>query len=285
MGKKSVLAVIAVIIVGVLVFLAVQGQARFPLLNRMLIAVVAPVNESLVGMSSGADSIRTFFAALTTMQEENKKLKQDVEELRNANLKMAEIWAENQRLATLLDYKSLSTNLQLYTAKVIGRDFGDSKDSLLINSGSSVGIRENMAVVNQSGLVGIIDEVFPEAARVLLVSSPRCKVGGIVLRSNSRVSGVVSGVTGGEYLLTMGNMSRDADIEVGDVIMTSGLGGNHPSGLAIGTVDDVSMNIGGLLKQARIVPVVDFSHLEEVMIVTGYTKTPLPAATNATGGK
>lgn len=285
MGKKSVLAVIAVIIVGVLAFLAVQGQARFPLLNRMFTAVVAPVNESIVGVSTSANSIRTFFAALTTMREENKKLKQDVEELRNANLKMAEIWAENQRLSTLLEYRSLSTNLQLYTAKVIGRDFGDNKDMLLINAGSSVGIRENMAVVNQSGLVGIVDEVFPETARVLLVSSPRCKVGGIVLRSNSRVSGVVSGVTGGEYLLTMGNMSRDADIEVGDVIMTSGLGGNHPHGLAIGTVDDVSMNIGGLLKQARIVPVVNFAHLEEVMIVTGYTIAPLPAATSSTGGK
>ena len=270
MSKKSVLAVIAVAIAVLLLALAVQGRARVPWLDRAIVAIAAPVNEKLVAVSNNADSVRNFFAALTTMQEENIKLKTEVETLRYANIQMAEIWAENQRLSNLLQYKNDAKNLKLQTAKVIGKNIGDIKDTVLINLGSNAGLRENMAVVNASGLVGIIDETYPDASRVLLITSPRCKAGGIVLRANSRVVGVVNGLAGGDAVLQMSNMARDADIVEGDIVVTSGFGGNHPGGLVIGTVSEVSLNVGGLLKQAKIVPAVDFGRLEEVMVVTDY---------------
>ena len=270
MSKKSVLAVITVAIAFLLLALAVQGRARLPWLDRVIVAIAAPVNEKLVAVSNNADSVRNFFAALTTMQDENNKLKTEVETLRYANIQMAEIWAENQRLSNLLQYKNDAKNLKLQTAKVIGKNIGDIKDTVLINLGSNAGLRENMAVVNASGLVGIIDETYPDAARVLLITSPRCKAGGIVLRANSRVVGVVNGLAGGDAVLQMSNMARDADIVEGDIVVTSGFGGNHPGGLVIGTVSEVSLNVGGLLKQAKIVPAVDFGRLEEVMVVTDY---------------
>ena len=270
MSKKSVLAVITVAIAFLLLALAVQGRARLPWLDRVIVAIAAPVNEKLVAVSNNADSVRSFFAALTTMQEENKKLKTEVETLRYANIQMAEIWAENQRLSNLLQYKNDAKNLKLQTAKVIGKNIGDIKDTVLINLGSNAGLRENMAVVNASGLVGIIDETYPDASRVLLITSPRCKAGGIVLRANSRVVGVVNGLAGGDAVLQMSNMARDADIVEGDIVVTSGFGGNHPGGLVIGNVSEVSLNVGGLLKQAKIVPAVDFGRLEEVMVVTDY---------------
>lgn len=270
MSKKSVLAVITVAIAFLLLALAVQGRARLPWLDRVIVAIAAPVNEKLVAVSNNADSVRNFFAALTTMQDENKKLKTEVETLSYANIQMAEIWAENQRLSNLLQYKNDAKNLKLQTAKVIGKNIGDIKDTVLINLGSNAGLRENMAVVNASGLVGIIDETYPDASRVLLITSPRCKAGGIVLRANSRVVGVVNGLAGGDAVLQMSNMARDADIVEGDIVVTSGFGGNHPGGLVIGNVSEVSLNVGGLLKQAKIVPAVDFGRLEEVMVVADY---------------
>ena len=270
MSKKSVLAVITVAIAFLLLALAVQGRARLPWLDRVIVAIAAPVNEKLVAVSNNADSVRIFFAALTTMQDENNKLKTEVETLRYANIQMAEIWAENQRLSNLLQYKNDAKNLKLQTAKVIGKNIGDIKDTVLINLGSNAGLRENMAVVNASGLVGIIDETYPDASRVLLITSPRCKAGGIVLRANSRVVGVVNGLAGGDAVLQMSNMARDADIVEGDIVVTSGFGGNHPGGLVIGNVSEVSLNVGGLLKQAKIVPAVDFGRLEEVMVVADY---------------
>ena len=270
MSKKSVLAVMTVAIAFLLLALAVQGRARLPWLDRVIVAIAAPVNEKLVAVSNNADSVRIFFAALTTMQDENNKLKTEVETLRYANIQMAEIWAENQRLSNLLQYKNDAKNLKLQTAKVIGKNIGDIKDTVLINIGSNAGLRENMAVVNASGLVGIIDETYPDASRVLLITSPRCKAGGIVLRANSRVVGVVNGLAGGDAVLQMSNMARDADIVEGDIVVTSGFGGNHPGGLVIGNVSEVSLNVGGLLKQAKIVPAVDFGRLEEVMVVADY---------------
>ena len=270
MSKKSVLAVMTVAIAFFFLALAVQGRARLPWLDRVIVAIAAPVNEKLVAVSNNADSVRNFFAALTTMQEENKKLKTEVETLSYANIQMAEIWAENQRLSNLLQYKNDAKNLKLQTAKVIGKNIGDIKDTVLINLGSNAGLRENMAVVNASGLVGIIDETYPDASRVLLITSPRCKAGGIVLRANSRVVGVVNGLAGGDAVLQMSNMARDADIVEGDIVVTSGFGGNHPGGLVIGNVSEVSLNVGGLLKQAKIVPAVDFGRLEEVMVVADY---------------
>ena len=270
MSKKSVLAGITVAIAFLLPALAVPGRARLPSLDRVIVAIAAPVNEKLVAVSNNADSVRNFFAALTTMQDENNKLKTEVETLRYANIQMAEIWAENQRLSNLLQYKNDAKNLKLQTAKVIGKNIGDIKDTVLINLGSNAGLRENMAVVNASGLVGIIDETYPDASRVLLITSPRCKAGGIVLRANSRVVGVVNGLAGGDAVLQMSNMARDADIVEGDIVVTSGFGGNHPGGLVIGNVSEVSLNVGGLLKQAKIVPAVDFGRLEEVMVVADY---------------
>ena len=270
MSKKSVLAVMTVAIAFLLLALAVQGRARLPWLDRVIVAIAAPVNEKLVAVSNNADSVRNFFAALTTMQDENNKLKTEVETLSYANIQMAEIWAENQRLSNLLQYKNDAKNLKLQTAKVIGKNIGDIKDTVLINLGSNAGLRENMAVVNASGLVGIIDETYPDASRVLLITSPRCKAGGIVLRANSRVVGVVNGLAGGDAVLQMSNMARDADIVEGDIVVTSGFGGNHPGGLVIGNVSEVSLNVGGLLKQAKIVPAVDFGRLEEVMVVADY---------------
>lgn len=270
MSKKSVLAVIAAAILLLLMVLAVQGRARFPLLDRVIIAAVTPVNEILVAGSHKTDSVRDFFAGITTMQEENKNLKAEVETLRYANIQMAGIWAENQRLANLLQYKNQAKNLTLLTSKVVAKDMGDTKDSILVNSGSRAGLRADMPVVNAEGMVGVVDDVYPDAARVLLITSPRCKVGGIVLRANSRVVGVVTGIAGDDTVLKMSNMARDADVVAGDIVVSSGFGGNHPSGLIIGTVSEVNMEPGGLLKEAKIVPTVDFGRLEEIMVVTDY---------------
>ncbi|MEG0797808.1 MAG: rod shape-determining protein MreC [Acidaminococcaceae bacterium] len=270
MSKKTVLAVLMAAIIVLLMVLAIQGRARFPFLNRAIVAVVTPLNEAVAGVAQSASSTRGFFAALTTMQTENAQLKKDTEELRYANLRMAEIFAENNRLRVLLAYKNEAKNLELLTVKVVGRDFGDLKESLLINAGSEQGIKEEMPVVTADGLVGIVAAVYPTAARVQLVTSPFCKVGGIVLRSASRAVGVVNGIAGQDADLEMNNMSRDANIVAGDVVVTSGLGGRHPRGLVIGSVSKIELDKGGLLMVAEIIPSVDFSHLEEVMVVKNY---------------
>ena len=104
--------------------------------------------------------------------------------------------AENVRLAKLLKFTELHPAWQTTPAKVISRDLGDFKDVILIDKGSDDGLQMNMPVVNSSGLIGIIDGVYPHMAKVLLISSPRSRIGGLNLRGDSRAAGIVNGVAG-----------------------------------------------------------------------------------------
>ena len=128
----------------------------------------------------------------------------------------------------------------------------------------------NMSVITGSGLVGIVDGVYGHLAKVMLISSPKTRIGGMNLRGDSRVAGIVNGIAGSDLSLEMRNMARNADLLPGDTIVTSGYSGYHPSGLIIGNIEEVQMNPGGLTKVATIAPAVNFSHLEEVMVVTNY---------------
>jgi rod shape-determining protein MreC len=136
-----------------------------------------PVENALVAIGNTGDNIRGYWCALTVLQSENKELKRENVELRNANVAMAAVYAENKQLRELLNYKEQHRTQTTRAAKVIARNFGDLRDSMYINIGKDAGLKREMAVLNGSGLVGIIDEVYDDYAKVLLITSARCKVG------------------------------------------------------------------------------------------------------------
>ena len=166
--------------------MAVAGRSRFPLVNRAVAAVVLPVESMLTRLGNAGDGVRGYWKALTVMQSENAKLKQENIELRNANIQMASMYAENRQLRGLLEYKEQHKSQKVVAAKVIARSFGDLRDCIYIAAGKDRGLAPDMAVVN-GGLVGVVDEVYDDYARVLLLTSPRCRVGARVLRADSRI--------------------------------------------------------------------------------------------------
>lgn len=271
MSKKNMVVVIAIVTFILLMVLAIQGRAKFPVFNRVFVGTITTVNTSVLSIAGGVNSVQDFIQAAIFMKKENAQLKDELASLQYSNIKMADIWAENERLRSLLAYKNSHTNYEMSTFKVVGRNMGEFKDSILINGGANQSLLSGMAVVNASGIIGVVDVVYSDVSKVRLLTSPLCKVGGIVLRANSRVVGVVNGVAGTDADLVMNNMSREADVIEGDVIVTSGLGGRTPSGLLVGNVVKLDIDGGGLLKAAVIKPVVDFNRLEEVMVITNYT--------------
>ena len=96
----------------------------------------------------------------------------------------------------------------------------------------------------QLRLIGIIDGVYPHMAKVLLISSPRSRIGGLNLRGDSRAAGIVNGVAGPDQQLEMRNLTRNADVLPGDTIVTSGYSGYNPGGIIIGTIEEVRMDWG-----------------------------------------
>ena len=200
-----------------LMTLAVEGRVRFPVLNRVVIAVISPVNSCIQTFTGAASSLEKKLEAITTMEAENEQLKKENAELRRANIAMAEFYAENQRLTKLLQYKEHVPEQKLLPAKVVGRNMGDLQDVVIIDRGSADGLDKEMAVVTGDGIVGLVEEVYPAAAKVMLITSSRCKIGARILRADSRAVGVICGRSMENMPLEMEHLPREADVRKGDV--------------------------------------------------------------------
>ncbi|MDY2638105.1 MAG: rod shape-determining protein MreC [Phascolarctobacterium sp.] len=273
MSKKFMLGVLGVLVVLGMLAMAVAGGSRFPLVNAVVTTIMLPVESAFNSVGNAGNSVRGYWKAMTVMQSENEQLKRDNIELRNANIQMASVYAENKQLRALLDYKEQHKSQKVVAAKVIARSHGDLRDSMYIDAGKDKGLAREMAVVNE-GLVGVVDEVYESYARVLLLNSPRCKVGARVLRHDSRAVGVVGGKTTADDKLIMEHVFREASIREGDVIVTSGYSGSHPADILIGTVVKTRMDSVGLLQEADVHAAADVADVEHVLVITSFTPAP-----------
>jgi len=273
MSKKRILYLLGAFVCLALLILALAGRSRFPLFNRMVTAIILPVESGLTALGHLSDDSRGYWQAMTVLQDENEKLKKEVEELRNANINMVSIEAENRQLRELVSYKEAHRSQTTVGARVIARNFGDLRDTIYIDVGDDKGIKRDMAVVN-NGLVGVIDEVYGGYSRVLLITSPRCRIGGRVLRLDSRAMGVTGGSNTIDGKLVMRHIYRTASIRQGDAIITSGISGNHPENILIGMVSSVKLDDVGLAQEAEIIPSSDIADVEHVLVVKDFTPEP-----------
>lgn len=274
-----------------LIFTSAKGKYHFPLSERIVTSAVAPFLGPVNEVGNHMRRMTAGIWEIAAVYEQNQMLRSEVTQLREMQVQMNEIAAENQRLHALLGYKQTMVQFDLLVANVVARDPGNWTNSILINLGSGDGIQKDMTVVNAGGLVGNVAEVFAETSRVQLILDPRSSVGAIVQRPESRVAGIVEGSLDHNLAARMVNIARDADIVVGDQIVTSGFGGIYPKGIAVGVVNSIADAEGGLLKYAIVKPVVDFQKLEEVAVIIRSREappaplTPPPADTSSSGGK
>jgi rod shape-determining protein MreC len=189
------------------------------------------------------------------LEEENGLLKQMLN-------KIDEIDAENSRLRELLSLKDQSS-FKVRVAGVIAHSPDNWSASLIINKGKASGINKGMTVLSYKGLLGRVVETGNFTSKVLLISDPSLSISALVMRS--RQEGLICGGLGN--CLNMKYLPRDADIQVSDVIVTSGLTSGCPKGLMIGTVTYVGEEFSGLSKYAIVKPFSDLANTEEVMVV------------------
>lgn len=193
---------------------------------------------------------------------EIQQLKNQVDYLNNKLNTQQELSLENLRLKGLLSFKQNSTN-RLIPAKVITRSPDSWTSNIIIDKGRNSGVKRGMVVVTYLGLVGKIIEVQDTVSKVLLISDPNLSVSAVVQRS--RQEGLVCGTLGSH--LIMKYLPEEADINVQDTIITSGLNEVYPKGLIIGTVIDMGKEFSGLSRYAVIKPAVNLSNIEEVLII------------------
>jgi rod shape-determining protein MreC len=188
------------------------------------------------------------------------------------NLRLKEVEAENARLRELLRFAQINP-LSDYRggqviARVISRGPSNYLSSLTIDLGSEHGIKAGMPVVTERGLVGRVYKVGPTSSIILPLTDPSSGVPAMVKRSSSRAVGVVNGNAGMQPVLEF--IAQDADVSLGDEIITSGLGGNFPKGITIGQVLEVNKQDFDMYQEAVIRPTVNFDQLEFVLVITNF---------------
>lgn len=273
--KKMVILLVAVLLVLLLASSLAQGKYKFAFMEKVITTVLAPVQYVVTNVGFTFRNIGLSTGELITVYRDNKNLRLENESLRQNNLNMTEIMAENVRLRSILDYKKGTPQFDIVTATVVGRDPGTWTSTIIINRGTADGIAKDMPVVTPQGLVGSVVSVYGNVAKVNMVLDPRSAVGALVQRPESRVAAIVEGNSATPLTPKMVNIARDADVIKGDKIITSGFGGIYPKGLLIGEVVDLVNEEGGLLKYAVLNPAVDFDRLEEVSVIVA-SRAPVP---------
>lgn len=263
----------------VMIFFAAKGRFSAPLSSMAASSALAPFQRAVSWAGGQINGVTSSIWEIVSVYYQNEMLKNEVVQLRQQNLTAAEYAAENERLRQLLGYKQATSWLDLTAAQVIGREQAAWTSVIVVNRGANDGIAKNMPVVTEKGLVGVVVEASPNASKVQLILDPRCSVGTLVQRPESRVAGIVQGNIEDAMTPKMINIPKNSDIVEGDAIITSGFGGIFPKGIMVGTVKSLRDDGGGLLEVAVLETAVDFQKLEDVMIITAAREAPAVALT------
>jgi len=213
------------------------------------------------------------------VRAENRRLRDETQRLRVEALRVTETDAENQRLRRLLTLKE-SLPLETMAGEIIAREWGGWVRSLTINRGRGDAVARLTAVIAPEGLVGRIVDVRAGSSVVQVLTDPASTVGAHVVRT--RTPGIIEGEPRGT--LRFKYMARDGSgIQVGDVVVTSGLGGLFPGGIPIGRVRTIDDRGSALFSYAQVTPAVDFARIDEVLLLTGGAARDVAASFRSDG--
>lgn len=267
-NKWLLTAVTGLVLVGLLLGLTRGERSRVTWVEAVLADALAPLQSFASGVVEGAQNIVGAVRNFSELREENERLRTALAERQTLEVRLKETAAENAQLRSQLRLQE-SQPLQLVHARVIGRGPDNWFGTLTINRGEADGVFRDAAVINEQGVVGRVSKVTRHTATVTLITDRSAGVGARVARvlPQTRDNGVISGEDGENLRLRL--FSRDADVAVGDLIVTSGLSHFYPPGLLVGTVIEVGHAEFGLMPVATVRPAVDFDRLEWLSVVIG----------------
>jgi len=229
--------------------------------------VVGPVQRSIAGLIGGSGDLFTTFRDARELREENRRLQAENNQLVTENTHLKEFEAENATLRDLLKFTQNNPTYTLLVADVIGRDPSPYLGSIVISVGENRGLKPGMPVITAgSALVGRVIQVNPRTAKVQLLMDVSSAVNALV--QSSRATGLVKGQPDGSLVIEF--IPMEDKVKPGDIILTSGLGGELPRSLVIGTVTDVTKRDIDLFQSATLKPAVDLNRLQVVLVIMNF---------------
>jgi len=246
--------------------IAIDTSTRSPhnyfFFDRAVVAITSPIQSAMSWALEEISSGFQNYIYLWGTQQDNLDLLEENRRLLNTIAGLKEAEQENIRLRKLLKFIE-QFKTESVVARVIAKDVSTEFRALRINRGESSGIHKNMAVVTHEGIVGRILRTTSHTSDVVIVLDLNSAVDAINERSRAR--GVIEGLT--EETCQLRFTLRTDDILPGDVLISSGLGGIFPKGVPVGTVSKVRRKPFGITQEVEVRPSVDFSKLEEVLVI------------------
>ncbi len=245
-------------------------RAKSGVLGGSAFQAIGSVQNALHQSIGGIGDIWAKYIRLVDVNEENEALRREVARLNEERVRLLGVMQENSRLRSMLEYRESTPNLELEPARVIAKDVTPYFRVVRLRLEAGEGIaRPNMPVVAPSGLVGQVATVNGRYCDVLLTVDSESRID--ILAQRNRARGILIGNgNDDDYTARISYLFRRDEVQVGDLVVTSGEGGRFPGELMVGTITELVESDEDMLQEVVVQPAVDFSRLEEVYLVTDF---------------
>lgn len=264
--KNGILGIfITVVILIILVIITNIETSKLYNVENIISKIILPVQNGITYLQNKISGNNAFFADMNQLKQENQELKQKNSELEQQLRELEIIKAENE---TLKQYGELTEKYQSYKtmpAYVINKDITNYSKTIVINVGKDDGVKENMTVIADEGLVGNVISVTSNTAKVQTIIDSASSTSS--LTSSTRDTMVCKGTIDGTSTLKASYIAIDSNIIEGDSVESSGMGGIYPKGIHIGRVTKVTEGKNKIDKTVEVQTAVDFDRLETVLII------------------
>ena len=260
---KTVIFVVAILAIAlILLSYNFKKETDTGVVKKIVLEAAAPVQMVLnLSVKSVSDAwLRYIF--LVGLEEDNKNLKKKIDELKAELVLYQEGYLEAQRLNKLLSLKN-NYDYRFISARVIGKEPAALSRTIMINKGSVHGLKIGMPVIAPQGLIGRLVDVSWYTSKVLLLIDESSNIDVILQRT--RLQGVIRGA--GPRGCILKYISKTQDVQEGETVVSSGIGGVFPKGLLVGVIGRVDKQDAGLFLKINVDLFVDFSKLEEVLVL------------------
>jgi rod shape-determining protein MreC len=266
--RTPLLLILTLLLVFSVLSLSLKRSPALRKVQEIVVSMTAPGLAGLEYVGRSAKQLWQGYFYLVGVRRENAVLQRQLEEYKQREVRFQEAQQALTRLEALLDLKR-QVALPVIGARVIAYDPTLWSRSAIINQGKAQGVQEGLPVLAPQGIVGRIVVVYPEYSKVMLIVDRKSGADAMVQRT--RIRGMLKGKGGNRCSLEF--VPKSADVQVGDLVLASGLVGLYPKGLVFGKVTAANKKNPGVFQEIEVTPNVDLSTLEEVLVVKVATLT------------
>lgn len=264
--ESSKTKIVSNFVVGILAVYGIsQKQFRLDepsLFHKIMAEIISPVQQGITNTKESITSLWENYISIVNTSKENIVLKKEISRLESDLTFMEEMRKENLRLKQLLNYSD-ELPQERVMAQVVGWDSANEFKVIRLNRGTKHGVKTMSPVITDQGLVGYVYRATENYSDVLTILDQNNRVDIIVERT--RTHGIVEGVF--NFKCALKYIMRNEPVEVGDKLITAGVGGIYPKGIKVGMITDITRENFGMTLSIEVVPSVDFDKIEEVLVL------------------